>query len=82
MANLVKYIGNLGKSVGYSAVDKFKELAPTTTEFATTNQELFKTVFNSIRDYKTTFKRTHESIKKSDVYEAADAYKSALFEDI
>ena len=43
--NLVNYIGNLGKSVAYASVDKFKAMAPTATEFVTTNQELYKSVY-------------------------------------
>ena len=80
--NLVNYIGNLGKSVAYASVDKFKAMAPTATEFVTTNQELYKSVYENLRDYRTTYKRTNNFIKNSKVYEAGNVYFKALMEDI
>ena len=80
--NLVNYIGNLGKSVTYASVDKFKKMAPTTTEFVTSNQELYKSVYENIRDYRTTYKRTNSYFKNSKVYEAGNVYFKALMEDI
>ena len=45
MANSVAtYIGNIGKSVTYAAVDKFKSMAPATADFAENNGELYKTI--------------------------------------
>lgn len=80
--NLVNYIGNLGKSVAYSTVDKFSKMAPATTEFVKTNNELYKSVYENIRDYKTTYRRTSNFIKGSKVYEAGGVYLSALVDDI
>lgn len=80
--NLVNYIGNLGKSVAYSTVDKFSKMAPATTEFVKTNNELYKSVYENIRDYKTTYKRTGSYIKSSKVYEAGNVFLHALVDDI
>ena len=80
--NIAGYISNLGKSVAYSAVDKVKTMSPTTAEFATTNAELFKTMYANIRDYKGTYTRGLQTIKKSKVYEAADLGMKSIFEDI
>lgn len=80
--NIAGYISNLGKSVAYSAVDKVKQMSPTTSEFTSTNAELFKSMYTNIRDYKGTYKRGLDVVQKSKVYEAADLGIKSLFEDI
>ena len=65
--NAVTYIANLGKSVSYAAVDKFKTLSPTATEFVETNHELFKETYSSIRNYRTTYKKVGNIIKSSKI---------------
>lgn len=80
--NIAGYISNLGKSIGYSAVDRVSKMAPNTAEFVESNSELFKEVSNSIRDYKNTFKRTKNVVKTSKVYEAGDVLMTSVFEDL
>lgn len=80
--NIVGYIANLGKSVSYSAVDKVKSMTPSSAEFVETNADLFKTVYNSVRDYKITYKRGMDIFSKSKIYEAGDVLKNSLIEDI
>ncbi len=82
MGNIAGYIANLGKSVSYAAVDKVKSMSPTTAEFASTNADLFKNVYSSIRDYKITYKRGMDLFTKSKVYEAGEVLKNSLIEDI
>ncbi|MFA7156872.1 MAG: peptidoglycan DD-metalloendopeptidase family protein [Bacilli bacterium] len=82
MANAATYIGNLGKSISYSAVDKIKQMTPTASSFIETNQELFKEVYSSIKNYKTTVHRTTGWFKQTKVYEAGDQFKESIFEDI
>ena len=65
--NAAKYIGNLGKSISYSAVDKVKQMTPTASSFVETNQELFKEVYSSIKNYKVTVNRTTDWFKQSKV---------------
>lgn len=80
--NLVSYIGNLGKSVGYSTIDKFKKMSPTTNELIETNVELYKSVTSAIMDYRNTYKRGNQFIKKSKIYEAGDVYFKSIMQDI
>lgn len=82
MANIAGYIANLGKSVAYSASDKMKSMTPATSEFVSTNGELFKSVYSNVRDYRVTYKRSVDIFKKSKIYEAGDTLKTSLFEDI
>lgn len=80
--NIVGYIANLGKSVSYSAVDKVKSMTPSSAEFVETNADLFKSVYNNVRDYKITYKRGMDLFEKSKIYEAGDVLKNSLIEDI
>ena len=80
--NIANYISNLGKSVAYSSIDRLKNVAPSSIEFANTNAELFKEVYSSFRDYRTTYSRGIDSIKKTKVYEATEVGMKAIFEDI
>ena len=82
MGNIAGYITNLGKSVSYSALDRVKKMTPSVTEFAETNGELFKTVYSDIINFRQTYKRSLNTVKKGKVYEAADEGINALFQDI
>lgn len=82
MGNIAGYIANLGKSVSYAAVDKMKKMSPSSAEFASSNADLFKDVYTSVRDYKVTYKRGLDVFSKSKIYEAGDILKNSLIEDI
>ena len=80
--NVATYIGNIGKSVTYAAVDKFKSMAPATADFVENNGELYKTIYDSVRNYRNTYVRAHDVIKGSKVYEAADVGMQNIIESI
>lgn len=80
--NVANYIGNIGKSVAYAAVDDFKSMAPATADFAENNAELYKTIYDSIRNYRNTYVRAQGLIKGSKVYEAADVGIRNIIESI
>ena len=76
------YLYNVGKSVTYAAMDKIKEMNPVIGSFSETNNDIFKVIYKSAIDYRTTYKRGVAAIKKSQIYEAADIGMRALKEDI
>lgn len=80
--NIIGYTVNVGKSIAYSAADRVKDIMPNTGDFIQTNSELYNTVYNDIRNYRVTYKRTMDAFKRTKVYEAGDALKKNLFEDI
>lgn len=80
--NVAKYISNLGKSVAYSAVDRFKDRNETIGEFTESNADLFKSIHDSVRNYKLTFNKTQNTFKQSKMYSGAEAVKQSLFEDL
>lgn len=82
MANMVSFLGNIGKSVAYSTVDYIKEANPTITSFAEQNAEFGKALYAGIKDYKKTIKNTKKTIKDNDYYIATVNLKNNIFEDL
>ena len=82
MANALQYISNIGKSVTYSAIDKIKDMSPVTAEFADQNKDLGKILYESVKDFKNTARKTTDYVLKSQVGEFATEYKKAFFEDL
>lgn len=66
-----KYLANLGKSVAYSTADVLKTKFDYVDEVKSENQEVFKEVYHSIKDYRTTFARVKKAITNNKVMDAA-----------
>lgn len=82
MGKVQGYMYNVGKSITYAAMDKVKEMNPVLSEFSEKNNDLFKVIYKSAIDYRTTYKRGLDAIKKTKFYEAADVGLTSLKEDI
>lgn len=82
LPKVTEYIKNLGRSVGYAAIDVIKEPTENITDFMETNEDLFKVVYSATKNYKQTLRTVDRSIKRSKIYEAANAGFSALKDDI
>ena len=82
LPKVTEYIKNLGRSVGYAAIDVIKEPTENITDFMETNEDLFKVVYSATKNYKQTLRTVDRSIKRSKIYEAANAGFAALKDDI
>ena len=71
LPKVTEYIKNVGKSVGYAAIDAVKEPTETMTDFMETNEDLFKVIYSATKNYKRTIRMIDRSIKQSKIYEAA-----------
>ena len=80
--NIASYIANIGKSIGYVAVEKVQEKMPAMKEFADSNSEIFKTIYHDVRYFNQTYQRTLKTFQSSKVYEAGTILKDSLMEDI
>lgn len=67
-----EYLGNLGKSVAFAAVDVLPEKMGASTSFLETNASLFKDIYAATKDYKRTFEKTSKIVIDSKIYKAAD----------
>ena len=82
MTKVMDYMRNVGKSIVYSNADRVAEYNTTSAEFLETNSELFKSIYTSVRDYKTTINRMSNIFKNSKIYTATDIGITAIKEDI
>ena len=71
LPKVTEYIKNVGKSVGYAAIDAVKEPTETMSDFMETNEDLFKVIYSATKNYKRTIRLIDRSIKQSKIYEAA-----------
>lgn len=75
-----KYIKNMAKSVAYSTTDILSKKFEYVNDFKNENQEVFKEVYSSIKDYRTTFTRVKKAITNNKVMDAARVgYDSILY---
>lgn len=66
-----KYLLNMGKSVAYTASDVLSEKFEFVNDFKNENQEVFKSAYSSIKDYRTTFSRIKKTITNNKIMDAA-----------
>lgn len=75
-----KYIKNMAKSVTYTASDVLSTKFEYVKEFKNENQEVFKEVYSSVKDYRTTFARVKKTITNNKVMDAARVgYDSMMY---
>ena len=75
-----KYIKNMAKSVTYTASDVLSTKFEYVKDFKNENQEVFKEVYSSVKDYRTTFARVKKTITNNKVMDAARVgYDSIMY---
>jgi hypothetical protein len=75
-----KYIKNMAKSVAYTTSDVLQTKFEYVKEFKDENKEVFKEVYHSVHDYRTTFARVKKAITNNKIIDAARVgYDSVLY---
>lgn len=75
-----KYIKNMAKSITYTASDVLSTKFEYVKDFKNENQEVFKEVYSSVKDYRTTFARVKKTITNNKVMDAARVgYDSVMY---
>ena len=82
LPKVTEYVKNVGKSVGYSAVDYFKGSMSESSDFIESNQELFRDIVVATKNYKRTLAAADRAVRQSKIYEAGSELKKTLFESI
>ena len=77
-----RYVYNVGKSIGYSAIDVVKNSNPFIVDFVEENADLAKIAYETIKDFKGSLKKGKDYALQSKVGEFAVQYKKSLFEDL
>lgn len=80
--NAIKYISNVGRSMGYAVVDQLKDMNPAIESFKDTNEDTLKTTYQAIRNIKSITKSSTEKLVNSKYGELAKTAKNNLFDDI
>lgn len=74
----IKYLSNVSKSVGYTAVDVIKDLNPVLTSFAETNAEVTTAAYRSLKEFKVSSKKLTRVIASNEYTQfGASALKNA-----
>lgn len=82
MANAITYLGNVGKSIAYSAVDEIKNLNPAITSFKDTNSDVAKSAYSSIKNLKAMTKQLSAKVMESDYADLGKDLLENMKEDI
>lgn len=82
MASAIKYLTNVTKSVKYASIDAIKEMNPVIVSAIETNEDVLKTAYSTIKNFKAITNKAYTSMKSSQVGELAIEAKKNLFEDI
>lgn len=77
-----KYIKNMAKSVAYTTSDVLSTKFEYVKDFKEENQEVFKEVYHSIKDYRTTFARVKKTITNNKIMDAARVGYDSVFYSI
>ena len=80
--NLSNYIKNLGKSVGYSAIEKIKAMNPATVSLIEANKDLTKDLYKNVKDYKSIVKNIPNAIRENEYYKIANTGFNNVLEDL
>ena len=76
-----EYVKNVGKSVGYAAIEGIKMNTPGMKDFMETNNDIFKEVYGGVKNYRQTIRETEKSIRQSNIYRAIDTGVRNLVND-
>ena len=81
LPKVTEYVKNVGKSIAFASIDAVKEQTPGIKDFLDTNDDIFKEVYSSVKNYRSTIKTAEKSIKQSNVYQAVEAGIKNMIED-
>ena len=81
LPKVTEYVKNVGKSIAFASIDAVKEQTPGIKDFLDTNDDIFKEVYSSVKNYRNTIKTAEKSIKQSNVYQAVEAGIKNMIED-
>lgn len=82
MASAAKYLSNVAKSVKYASIDVLKSYNPVITDMIETNEDVSKAVYTGIKNYRSLYSKTKNTIRKSELGELAGELKHNIIADL
>lgn len=82
LANIPRYTLSAARSFGYVAIDIFADMNPTVKGFIQSNEEIAKTTYESIKDYKGTAKKVKKAVKESTIMDFSQDYVKNFIKDL
>lgn len=82
MASAIKYLANVTKSIKYATFDVIKDLNPVVTDAIDTNEDVIKTTYSTIKNFKKITSKTYQSIKDSEITALASTGLKNTLEDL
>ena len=79
---VTNYLKNVSKSMSYAAADISKDLMPNVGEFTSANKEFLKTTYATLKNPRSTLKKSVSAIQNSKIYQALDYGIKNTFEDL
>lgn len=81
LPKVTEYIKNVGKSVAFATIEGVKDNTPGIKDFLDTNEDIFKDVYSSVKNYRQTVRTAERSIKQSNLYQAIEYGVKNMIED-
>ena len=82
LPKVTEYVKNVGKSVAFASVAVVKTQMPGIVDFTEANDQVFKDIYGSVKDYKSTVRKMNTSVRNSNLYQAAELGVKNLVDDI
>ena len=82
LPKVTEYVKNVGKSVAFASIAAVKSQMPGVVDFADANDQIFKDIYGSVKDYKSTVRKMNTSVRNSNLYQAAELGVKNLVDDI
>ena len=81
LPKVTEYVKNVGKSIVFASIDSVKEHTPGINSFLEANNDIFKEVYSSVKNYKDTYKKIDDKIKSNNIFQAVNIGVKNLIED-
>lgn len=82
LPKVTEYVKNVGRSVAFASITAVKSQMPGIVDFADANDQIFKDIYGSVKDYKSTIRKMNTSVRNSNLYQAAELGVKNLVDDI
>ena len=82
LPKVTQYVKNVGRSVAFASIAAVKTQMPGIVDFADANDQIFKDIYGSAKDYKSTVRKMNTNVRNSNLYQAAELGVKNLVDDI